>query len=169
MSVADKYMNQANKKNFKFEPPKFNKNLFRNNENSMKNEFINYNNNKGEIKLYPIESSEAQLYCYYNEIEGCYKGNGDNVKQNMVNSDGRIKVEIPSPSEMLRNFDLEIDEEIDFNDSREKTDVDNIYSRIESENPNVLGTLLNYNIPSPLAKLITKRIVQLSLKYQVRE
>eukprot|EP00828_Plagiopyla_frontata_P017333 TRINITY_DN224_c0_g5_i1.p1 TRINITY_DN224_c0_g5~~TRINITY_DN224_c0_g5_i1.p1 ORF type:complete len:201 (+),score=37.92 TRINITY_DN224_c0_g5_i1:89-604(+) len=169
MSVADKYMFQVNRKNFKFIPPEFNKNLFRNNANMTREEIISNNQQVEEIVLSPTENNEEQLYCYYNEISNCYKGDVEIKRENMFEKNEKIKVEIPLPSEILRNFDLELNEEIDFEDNRIKDEVESIYSRIESSNPNVLDVLLDYKIPTPVAKLIAKRIVQLSLKYRARE
>ncbi len=75
------------------------------------------------------------------------------------------KIKVPLPSDILKNFDLDLDEEIDLDENRGDLEVNRIFSEIEANNPNVMSAFLDYQIPSSLAKVITKRIVKLSVQY----
>jgi hypothetical protein len=214
MNIADKYMFEVKNKQFRFIPPKFDQNLFRNDEESIIGGGINKpaDVNLEDSDLFPSETSKDQLYCYYNEIGECYKGgnksntnmskapmgntgnldynpssmseeSGENPssmsyigseKQNSMNA-GRNDIDkyipmqpiinVPLPSDILKNFDLELDEEMDFDENRGDLEVNRIFSEIEANNPNVMSVFLDYQIPSSLAKVITKRIVKLSMQY----
>lgn len=210
MNIADKYMCEVTNKPFRFIPPKFDKNLFRNDEESVLGGKVN--KPVEEIleneNLYPSETSKDQLYCYYNEISECYKGSyksNINASQGPMNKKGNPSsmsetgienpssmsytgsedsssmnagrndidkyipmhpmIRVPLPSDILKNFDLDLDEENDLDENRGDSDVNRIYSDIEANNPNVMRALSDYEVPLPLAKVITKRIVKLSLQY----
>lgn len=188
MNIADKYMSEVNNRYFKFIPPKFDKNLFRNDEQSiMGGEMNNQVDGNANIEnLYPDETKEGQLYCYYNSLGNCYNGSNNSGMSTSENNDGSMNagngrndyekyiamqpmVRLPLPSDILRYFDLEINEETDFCENRGDSDVNKIYSEIEVNNPNILSAFLDYQIPAPIAKVITKRIVDLSLQYYNRE
>lgn len=79
---------------------------------------------------------------------------------------------------MPDTFDLlkDVDEDLDNNyDSRaldyidratfKPKDVEYILSQIENNNPAIIKTLMAYRIPYPVAKLLLRRIVKLSLTY----
>ena len=74
-------------------------------------------------------------------------------------------IKVPLPSDILKNFDLDLDEEMDFDENRGDLEVNRIFSEIEANNPNVMSVFSDYQIPSSLAKVITKRVVKLSLQY----
>lgn len=78
-------------------------------------------------------------------------------------------VKVPLPSDILKNFDLELNEETDLDENRGDAEVNRIFSEIEANNQNVMSAFFDYQIPSPLAKVITKRIVKLSLQYYNKE
>lgn len=194
MTIADKYMSEVNNRSFKFIPPKFDKNLFRNDEQNIMGGDIN-NQVDGNVNienLYPDETKQEQLYCYYNSLGNCYNGsttttnnntNTMNLSKNNTDSmnagNGRDDYEqyiamhptvrLPLPSDILRYFDLELNEEKYLGENRGDSDVNKVYSEIEANNPNVLNVFLDYQIPAPIAKIITKRIVDLSLQYYNRE
>lgn len=190
MSIADKYMSEVKNKSFRFIPPRFNQNLFRNDKREvMGGELNNSVNEKLENNIiFPDETIKEQMYCYYNEMGECYKGNGDFMDNSSINNtsdDGedymnrtrdyyekyismKDVVNIPLPSEVLRNFDLDLDEEIDLDENRADSDVNRIFSEIELNNPALISIFSDYQVPSPIAKLITKRIVKLSLQYNNR-
>ncbi|MDR5586583.1 MULTISPECIES: hypothetical protein [Clostridium] len=117
-------------------------------------------NFRGDINssdLFPDETVESELYCYVNELnENCHTKNH------------AIKEENPSeltPDKILRGFDLDLNENEDLERAKPDNDVNRIYLRIEKNNPNILNTLLRYGIPYPMARMIIKRIITLSLQY----
>lgn len=151
MTVADKYMSEGNGSSFKFIPPKFDKNLFRNGSFLRQEDVLN---------LFPSETIEEQMYCYYNQLTEC-----KNEKNNMERCDKNeyeegITVKIPTPSEILRMYNFEEE-----NDMERNSEVNQIYESISKNNYNIIDSLTEYKIPVPIAKLITKNIVRLSVKY----
>lgn len=74
-------------------------------------------------------------------------------------------IKVPLPSDILKNFDFDLDEESDLDENRGDSDVNRIYSEIEANNSNIMSAFSDYEVPLPLAKVITKRIVKLSLQY----
>ena len=149
MKPDEKYMSEVNPKaTFKFIPPSFNRNLLIDDENP--NEFL---------ELYPEETSEDQLYCYYNSLGGC-----SNEQNEMISSKRG-----PETFEVLRGLDLDIDETSDLDNNYRHNKVNQIYSEIIDKNPGINDALSLYGIPSPIRKVITKRLIKLSLLYNNRE
>ena len=149
MKPDEKYMSEVNPKTiFKFTPPSFNRNLLMDDENP--NDFLD---------LYPEETSEDQLYCYYNSLGGCSK------EQNEIIPLKRG----PETFEVLRGLDLDIDETYDLDNNYRHNTVNQIYSEILTKNPGINDALSLYGIPSPIRKVITKRLIKLSLLYNNRE
>ncbi len=150
MSVADKYMSQVGHKSFKFIPPQFNMGSFRVNDDVDNNNVLN---------LFPSETAELQMYCYYNQLNGC-NNMENNVTRNYEETiESEITVNIPSPMQLLRKYSYELDDE------NQRSEVESIYSNIEKNHHNVIDSLIEYKIPVPIAKVITKKIVKLSLEY----
>ncbi len=146
MSVAHKYMSQSRGISFRFIPPEFNMELFE------KNKFMRSENT---LNLFPSETANEELYCYYNALDGC-----NNNTRGYEEKDGdKITVNIPSPTELLRKYNYELVENI------ERDQVENIYCDIAKNHHNIIDSLTEYKIPVPIAKLITKNIVRLSLQY----
>lgn len=154
MRPDEKYMSEVNLKenlNFPFTPPSFNRNFSRDNPtNESDNNFLN---------LYPDETENSELYCYYNAFNGCKKKDSDNSNN--------TKNRIPTPFDILRGLDLDFEETLDpYSNSN---DVDKIYSEIELKNPGIYETFSKYGIPDPISQVITKRLIKLTLLYYQKE
>lgn len=149
MKPDEKYMSEVNSETtFKFIPPSFNRGFLIDDENS--NNFLD---------LYPDETISDQLYCYYNSLNGC------NSKNSKTTSSDRI----PETFEVLRSLDLDIDETSDLNNNYRQNKVNEIYSEIISKNPGIQEAFSLYGLPSPISKVITKRLIKLSLLYNNRK
>ncbi|MBB6624425.1 hypothetical protein [Clostridium gasigenes] len=72
--------------------------------------------------------------------------------------------------DILRDFDLSINSDIT-NDTRccSSDDIDKIFNDMEKNNNGVLSTLKSYKIPYPIATLIIKKIIKLTLDYSREE
>lgn len=149
MKPDKKYMSQISidDTDINFIPPSFSKSLFRN-ESSVPN-------NDSSLDLFPSETKSSQLYCYYSSFNDC-----DEKNANIIPS-----MRIPTPSEILQNFDLDLDETEDLGRDGSKNDVDMIYLQMEKNNPGIFTTFSSYGIPSPITKVIIKRSIKLSLMY----
>ena len=150
MKPDEKYMSEVKYNNlFKFTPPSFDRNLLIDdyaNDNDDDNEFLN---------LYPNETTEDQLYCYYNSLGGCINEKNTHISSNRT----------PETFEVLRGLDLDIDETTDLNNNYTRNIVSKIYSDIINKNHGISDTFNLYGIPSPIQKVITKRLIKLSLLY----
>ena len=110
--------------------------------------YNNINSTKETNLQYPDQVSSDDLYSYN---ESRYD---NNYIYNCIN-----------PIDILRNFDLNIDE-YDTRANVSDNSIDNIFTSIEKNNPGILGTMKAYRIPYPIAKLIIKKIIFLTLKYE---
>lgn len=105
----------------------------------------------GESDLkYPSEISEEELYSY-NEIEQV-KRFDEEIESN------------PPHLELLRSFDFSMDEVNNNIRGSHDSTVDTIYENILKSNNGVLSALKAYRIPYPIATLIIKRIIKLTLQ-----
>ncbi|EES48219.1 hypothetical protein NE172_09985 [Clostridium botulinum] len=115
---------------------------------------------RGDINssnLFPDETIESQLYCYIDQLgKNCYKKNSNIEKDNPSEL---------TPDKVLRGFDLDLNENEDLERVNSDNDVNRIYLKIEEKNPNLLTTLSLYGIPYPIARVMIKRIIKLSLQY----
>ena len=154
MKPDKKYMSQISvaDTDINFTPPSFSKSLFRNEPN------VPYNNNSS-LDLFPSETESSQLYCYYSSFNDCDEKNSKIIPS----------MRIPTPSEILQNFDLDLDETDDLERDGSKGDVNRIYTQIEKNNPSIFTTFSSYGIPSPITKVIIKRSIKLSLMYYNKE
>lgn len=101
---------------------------------------------------YPSEVSSEDLYSYNKPSLN------DNYDKNFVN-----------PLDILRNFTLEDTELSDsYRSDKNENDVDEIFKRIEENNSVVLATMKAYRIPYPIAKLLIKNIIKLTIEYKGR-
>ncbi|MBD7909913.1 hypothetical protein [Clostridium cibarium] len=66
-------------------------------------------------------------------------------------------------TEILRNFDLDLDEDLDLSRVNSDKRIDNIFLNISKKHPEVISLLKAYNIPFPIIKLVIRRIIKLSL------
>ncbi|MBZ9690524.1 hypothetical protein [Clostridium sp. M14] len=107
--------------------------------------------------LFPDETMQSQLYCYINQLDKNCNKKSDVIKKDTSNE--------LTPDKVLRGFDLDLNESEDLERINSDNDVNRIYLKIEEKNPNLLNTLSVYGIPYPIARVIIKRIIKLSLQY----
>ena len=153
MNPDEKYMSQVNLENtdIKFVPPSFNNNKFRYDVD------CNIDNNMN-LDLFPSETGLPELCYYSNESENFLDRNGnDNINT--------VKDTIPTTFDVLRDLDFDLDEREDLERVHYDNDVNKIYSRIEQRNPGIFATLYSYRIPRPIARVIVKRLIRLTLSY----
>lgn len=101
---------------------------------------------------YPSEVSSDDLYSYNKPTLN------DNYDKNFVN-----------PLDILRNFTLEDTELSDsYRNDKKENDVDEIFKNIEENNSVILATMKAYRIPYPIAKLLIKNIIKLTIEYKGR-
>lgn len=90
-----------------------------------------------------------------------YQGYMNSLPMNGLNN---IDQSNSTMMQALRDFDLDFDEENDL--SRVPPNrVDQILMEIERNNPGAFSLLQTYKIPSPIIKLIVRRIIRLTLDY----
>ena len=106
------------------------------NENILNNEF-------------PSETSSDNLYSYN------------------TNDSRNISYYLPSinPLDILRNFDLSFSGD-DSRDSVSNKEIDDIFKCIKTDNSAILYTLKAYRIPLPIASLIIKKIIKITLEHK---
>lgn len=155
MKPDEKYMSEVKLKNnsdFTFTPPSFDRSL------SMDN-LVDENDNNDFLNLYPDQTERSELYCYYSIFGDCDKKNSKNY--------GKNNNRIPTPFDILRGLDLDFQETLESN--KDRNDVDKIYSEIELKNPGLYETFAKYGVPDPICKVITKRLIKLTLLYHNKE
>lgn len=114
-------------------------------------ETISNLNNTEETNLeYPSEINSDDLYSYNEDRFD------DNYLINTIN-----------PLDILRNFDLS-PEYYDYRNESDSNNIDSIFNKIEKNNPGILATMKAYRIPYPIAKLLIKKIISLTLRYEQR-
>ena len=121
------------------------------NSNTTQNFPSSFPNQSTELE-YPSEVNSEDLHSYNKP-----KLN-DNYDTNFVN-----------PLDILRNFSFE---DIELSDSyrgeSKENDVEEIFKKIEENNSVVFATMKAYRIPYPIAKLLIKNIIKLTLEYKGR-
>lgn len=123
------------------------------------NTLNNFNNNVPSS--FPSESTELEYPSEVNS-EDLYSYNkstlNDNYDTNSIN-----------PLDVLRNFSFEDTQLSDnYRDDSKENYVDEIFDKIEENNSIVLATMKAYRIPYPIAKLLIKNIIKLTLEYKGR-
>ena len=76
---------------------------------------------------------------------------------------------IINPLDILRNFsfdDIQLSD--NFRNNNKENYIDEIFKKIEDNNSVVLATMKAYRIPYPIAKLLIKNIIKLTLEYKGR-
>lgn len=118
-------------------------NNYNNNENYMNSN--NYNNINLE---YPSEQDDNFLHSY------------NETKVNERYSDDSVNI-----LDILRNFDISVDFSSDKfrKNNCTEDEVDELFALIEKDSPGILATMKTYRIPYPIAKLLIKKIIQISL------
>ncbi len=83
-----------------------------------------------------------------------------------------VTTDIPTPTDILREFDMDLDENEllgSYTRYGKKCNPEQIFQRIRVNNPLILRTLESYRIPFPIAKTLIKRIIALTNNYCNRE
>ena len=154
MKPDDKYMYEVNVKNkFKFIPPSFNRSFL------VDDDTEDVTEEKESLDLFPDETSENQMYCYYNSLGNCK--NGQNI-----NPPSKIE---PRTFEALRGLDVDINDTSDSINYYTTDSINKIYDKILKREPEIDDALSIYGMPSPIKKVITKKIIKLSLLYNNKE
>lgn len=121
------------------------------NSNTTQNVPSSLPSNSSQLE-YPSEVNSEDLYSYNKP-----KLN-DNYDTNFIN-----------PLDILRNFSFE---DIQLSDGcrgdSKENDVEEMFKKIEENNSVVLATMKAYRIPYPIAKLLIKNIIKLTLEYKGR-
>ena len=107
----------------------------------------NYNNTNIDLE-YPTEQDDSFLYSY----------NEPKVNERYLDDSVNIL-------DILRSFDISLD--FSSSESRKnnctEAEVDEVFALIEKDNPGILATMKAYRIPYPIAKLLIKKIIKISL------
>jgi len=151
MNPDEKYMSQVNLDNadIKFVPPSFiNKKL--------RDDLTSNVNNNTNLDLFPSETGLPKL-CYYSSESVDSTNRNSNI--NIANDT------MPTTFDALRSLDLDLDETEDLERVNSENDVNKIYSKIEQRHPGIFATLYSYRIPRPIARVIVKRLIRLTLSY----
>lgn len=96
---------------------------------------------------------------------------GDSTSQNPyyytpINSSNR---DLPNIIQLLSNFDLDLDEDVDLARNCSDKSIDKIYEKIEKKHPEIFALVKAYNIPCPIFKLLIRRVIKISMNYCKRE
>lgn len=153
MKPDEKYMSQSNLEDndIKFVPPAFM------NENRLASVFSNSNNNYN-LDLFPSETGLPEL-CYYSQDLD------DSINRSFNVADDTMITNF----DILKNLDIDLNETEDLKRSDCNEDVNKIYSKIEKRHPGIFATLYVYRIPRPIARVIIKRLIKLTLEYSKRD
>lgn len=107
----------------------------------------NYNNTNIDLE-YPTEQDDSFLYSY------------NEAKVNERYLDDYVNI-----LDILRSFDISLD--FSYSESRKNNctedEVNEVFTLIEKDNPGILATMKAYRIPYPIAKLLIKKIIKISL------
>lgn len=139
MSYGETISTYDNKKN------NTNSNLI-NNQNSEQNKLVS--------EQFPNYDSSDILYSYNNPSSN-----------NTTNTNSTTQSSNRNPAELLRDLNLNLDEDIDLMRCCKDNDISKLYKEIEDDCPGILSLLEAYNIPSPIAKLIIRRIIKITMRY----
>lgn len=122
----------------------------------------NNNNFNGNIfSSFPSDSSDLEFPSELNS-DDLFSYNKPRMNENYNDN-------VINPLDIVRNFMSEDIELSDFYRSDNKESIiEDIFKKIENNNSVVLATMKAYRIPYPIAKLIIKNIIKLTLEYKGR-
>lgn len=173
-------MNSANNP---FPAPNFS-NLYNPNMNNNMPSLGNMNSNMGSNmssnnpNIFPSDENIDNLYSYnksnsssYNPGSmssssnmGSYSNMGSSNNPGSMNSPNINRSE--NISDVLRNYTADLDEDVDLCRHCLDKRIDKVYKKIQEKDPEIISMLVeNYNIPCPIAKIIVRKIIKLSLQY----
>ena len=123
--------------------------------------------NKDLSIQYPDDTSSDILYSYNNANVNTTdtSNNTPNTSTNNMNNNITNNTNVKNPAELLRSLNLDVDENIDLIRCCKDDDINKLYKEIENDCPGILSLLEAYNIPSPIAKLIIRRIIKITMRY----
>ena len=123
--------------------------------------------NKDLSIQYPGDTSSDTLYSYNNaNLNTTNTSNTTpNTSTNNINNNTTTNANVKNPAELLRSLNLDVDEDIDLIRCCKDDDINKLYKEIENDCPGILSLLEAYNIPSPIAKLIVRRIIKITMRY----
>ena len=123
--------------------------------------------NKDLSIQYPDDTSSDTLYSYNNaNVNTTNTSNTTpNTSTNNINNNNTTNANVKNPAELLRSLNLDVDEDIDLIRCCKDDDINKLYKEIENDCPGILSLLEAYNIPSPIAKLIVRRIIKITMRY----
>ncbi|MFR4997023.1 MAG: hypothetical protein ACLUDK_07385 [Clostridium paraputrificum] len=123
--------------------------------------------NKDLSIQYPDDTSSDILYSYNNANVNTTdtSNNTPNTSTNNMNNNITNNTNVKNPAELLRSLNLDVDEDIDLIRCCKDDDINKLYKEIENDCPGILSLLEAYNIPSPIAKLIIRRIIKITMRY----
>lgn len=150
MNPDKKYMSEASLDDYdiKFVPPAF---IYKGPYKD-----ISPNEDTRNLDLFPSKTGFPELCHYSDELDNSLnKEFGVNIADNSV----------PTTFDVLRNLDLDLNEEEDLGRANHDNDVNKIYSKIEQRHPGIFATLYSYRIPRPIVRVIVKRLIRLTLSY----
>ena len=120
----------------------------------------NSQQNKMVSEQFPSYNISDILHSYNNPIST------NTTKNDMINATQPTpKSSTRNPDELLRDLNLNVDEDIDLIRCCKDDDMSKLYKEIENDCPGILSLLEAYNIPSPIAKLIVRRIIKITMRY----
>lgn len=123
-----------------------------NNPNSQQNKMVS--------EQFPSYNISDILHSYNNPISS------NATNKNMINATQPApKSSTRNPDELLRDLNLNVDEDIDLIRCCKDDNMTKLYKEIENDCPGILSLLEAYNIPSPIAKLIVRRIIKITMRY----
>lgn len=107
----------------------------------------NYNNKSFELE-YPDELNTDLLHSY----------NEQTIKSRQLDN-------YVNAVDILRNFDLSLNYSIDEyrKNNCTENEVNDIFTKIENDHSGILSTMKAYRIPYPIAKILIKKIIKISL------
>ena len=115
---------------------------------------------------FPNDSSNT-LYSYNKPSK---KESDKNIENETLNSNqdeyrGIFNNNRLIPNELLKDFDLDLDEDVDLVRNCCNSDIGKIYNYIQNNNPGIITLMESYCIPKPMIGLIIRRIIKLTLDY----
>lgn len=120
------------------------------------NNIQDYNN----PNAFPDESSGENLYSYNNPSSNTTSNNST------VSSTDRNK---PNILNILRDLNIDLDEDNDLVRHCSDKRIDKIYNKIEKNNPEIMGVLDTYEVPCPIAKVLIRKIIKVTLNHCKRD
>ncbi|MDO5780717.1 MAG: hypothetical protein Q4Q02_09375 [Clostridium sp.] len=131
------------------------------NSNDYNNNYTNPNNNYNNTDNYMNSNNYNNINLEYpSEQDDNFLHSYNEAKVNERYSDDSVSI-----LDILRNFDISVD--FSSTESRKNNctedEVDELFALIEKDNPGILATMKTYRIPYPIAKLLIKKIIQISL------